>query len=379
MTKPGAILLCALLTLIAGCTATTPRSAEPSPALQAGRDLLYGADNRFEYPRAIELLEQAVGEAPGHSAARLDLAYAYLKRGRYADAEAQLAAMPADGRGLSAQQQLWANALQLKVQDRGAQEADAWARITRAHPNERWAWYEQASALAALRQFEAASAAAAAAARAEPDPKRWEASWLYYLHSKALYRNGNYEQAARAAAQGKGNATTWRSTYFRQAIAEIKTGAIADPEVAVAEYLRISKAEGRNTYATTYANIALFFFELGDFDAAVRYARQAVTEGDDAYPKWTLAFSLAEAGDAWNGEQIASTALAKHPDNRYLLAARGWARYRAGKCSASVEDLQGATNAGPRRNHHLEALLGHAQRCSDDPGTPPAPPVLFIE
>jgi tetratricopeptide (TPR) repeat protein len=379
MKNPAYIFLGALLALTAGCSATTPRIAEPSPALQEGRELLYGAANRFEYPRAIELLAQAVGEAPENSPARLDLAYAYLKRGRYTDAEAQLNAVPADGRGLRAKQQLWASALRLKVQDRVAEEAEAWARITQADPNDRWAWYEQASALASLRQFEAASAAAAAAVAAEPDPKRWESSWLYYLHSKALYRNGDYAQAARAAARGKGNATTWRSTYFRQAMAEIKTGAIADPETAVAEYLRISNAEGRNTNATTYANIALFYFELGDFDAAVRYARQAVAEDDGAYPQWTLAFSLAEAGQEKAGEKVAAAALENHPTNRYLLAAQGWARYRNGQCAASVEDLQAAKDVGPRRNHHLEALLGHALRCSNDPGTPAAPPVLFIE
>lgn len=366
-----------LLLLLQSCS-STPAPA-PTPALLKGRALLYQAENRYAYPQAIQALEEAVAEAPDDAGAALDLAYAYTKRGRYAQALPLLDALAEKPRTLPRARRGWLQALHLKALDRVPEEAAAWARVTAAQPQDRWAWYEQASALASLRRFDEAAAAAAAAARTEPDPARWESSWLYYLHSKALYRAGRYAAAGAAAARGKGNATTWRSTYFRQALAELKSGVMTDPEVAVAEYLRLAREEARTSEEVAYANIALFFFELGDYDQANSYATQAMALGNSAYPMWTRAFAQAEAGQPAAALELASNALTEHPDHRYLTAALGWAHYRLGDAAAATAALEQAVTQGPRRNFHMEALLDHARALTANPASDPAPPIAFIE
>ncbi|MFK7888667.1 MAG: tetratricopeptide repeat protein [Gammaproteobacteria bacterium] len=290
---PSVVLLA---TAFAGCAVTSPQRNESSSETVSARDALYNAKTRYEYPSIIEALETAAGQDPRNSATRLSLVYAFLKRGQYDKARPYVASLLRDPAGLDATERLWLDALDAQVSDRPFATIEGWHAVTQAFPTDRWAWYELATASANIEDYSGAANAAGEALRIESDPAKWEASWIYYLQSKALFRSGQVDGAIAAARAGKSNASTWRSTYFRMAIAQVAGGNREVADGFVQTYQDISKREGRNNAAYTAANIALFYYELGQYERAIEYAQEAYGPGGGSYPMWALSYSLVEAG-----------------------------------------------------------------------------------
>ena len=379
-------LLCAALVSLlvaAGCqqpamvTSNTPDASVPDDSYSEGRHLLFNAANRFEYTTAIERLEDAVATDPDNASARVALAYAYTKQSRYSDMLGHLAAAKANLAVLSDKESLWLDALDARASDEAAREIRSWIAVVKADPEDRWAWYELATARLAVEDFEGSVAAVERALTVEPDPSKWEASWIYYVHSKALFRDGKPALAVDAAEAARSNETTWRSTYYRMALGAAATGNL-DPQEFVADYRAISKSENRNSEAMTETNIALYFYELGDYESAVKYARRGLAIAQDAYQSWALGYSLIASGQADEALAVIDSGLQAKPDDVYLFASKGWALYRLGRLQEAKETLEAARAAAPRRVLRVEQDLEVVRDALQDPHAKPAPTIRWL-
>lgn len=347
--------------------ATDVREDAVNAAFERGHHILYNAKTRYEYPEAIELLEQAIIEDADDAAAHLALIYAYTKRGEYDKASIQITSVKALRDLLDEKDQLWLDALDARVADRPALECERWRDIVDLYPQDRWAWYELSASYLTIGGYQRAADAAAKALEIETNAEKWEASWIYYLQSKSLFRSGQYEAAADAAAVGRENASTWRSTYYRMALAQIRAGDKDVAENFVAEYREISNTEGRNDAAYTEANIALFYFELADYEKAIEHASTADELSPSAYTAWVLAYALVEDGRGQEGLTVAEAAASSFPDDNHLLTARGWALYRLGQFEAARAMLTEAESAAPRSQHYLRQMLDIVEAAISDP------------
>ena len=366
-----------VIAVLAGCGDEVELVGPVSESrFEQGQHLLFEAKTRYEYPNAIELLLKAAEERPDDGAVRVALAYAFTKVGDY-PAVVEQGALAARDPGLSRKDALWLAALQARAEDDVNREIAAWKEVVRQLPDDRWGWYELAVAESTAEHLDAASAAAAQALAIESNPARWEASWIYYLHSKALYRAGRYAEAAAAAAAGADNATTWRSTFYRQALAQVKTGKTTADE-AMRYYRSISDSEGRNSKSYTEANVALFHFELGDYARAADHARTALELNKGAYQYWSLGFSLIEGGRVEEAKTILETARAEHPDDIFVMAALAWARYRMGDLEGARTLLHDARRQSPRRNLRVEQQLDIVEAAIAEPDLPPAPAIPWL-
>ncbi|MEM9532488.1 MAG: tetratricopeptide repeat protein [Pseudomonadota bacterium] len=346
-------------------------------ALQRGRALLYDAPNRFGYSEAAELLREAAAAQPDVPQVQLDFAYALSKIGRFDELKQQVGRMTRRSPTLTDPQRHWLAALTERAHDRIGPEISTWQTLVEAAPDDRWAWYELSSTLARAERYGEAAAAAGRAAALEPDPARWESSWLYYLHSKALFRSGQYRQAVAAAEPGKRNATTWRSTFYRQALARMKS----EPETASAlvdEYWRISREEGRNNDAYTEANVALWFYELGDYDQAAEHARRSWSREPTAYAAWVIGFSLTEAGRPGEAQAFLDAAARDFGDNSFVQIARGWALYRQGKLPEAKQALVSAQQLSARWQSLLSYTMDVVNGALANPAAEPAPPIPWL-
>ena len=376
------VALCAALLLSSCATRIAPEvagaSSEAARLYSEAREALYEADSRFEYPAAIELLERAVAADPANARARLDLIYAYTKQGRYEDAEPHALAASGMANRLTDAQRLWLAALRERLADRPQREIDAWRAVTAAEPANRWAWYELAVSLSALERYDEAADAAAQALALQPDPGEWDASWLHYMHSKALFRSGQYDAAVNAAENGRSLPDTWRATYYRLALARAKAGQADELDAFIDEYRRITAEEGRTSPAYLEANIALMHFELGNYDRAAELARRALAMEDTAYPGWVLGYSLIEAGRPTEALRELEAARARHPDDVYLSAARGWALYRLDRLEEARTALLEARALSKRTNYRVEHDLAAVERALADPDAPRAAPIPWL-
>lgn len=378
-TSFSASALLALGIALASCGdngAPEPVAQQETP-YEAGKRILFGAKTRFEYPKAVELLQQAVAQDSGDVSARVNLIYALLKRGQYDRAAPHIDAAKSLRATLSDREDLWLDALNYKVRDESDRQIAQWQRVVADFPEDRWAWYELASAQASIGDYENAATSAGKAAALETDPQKWEASWLYYLHSKALFRSGQYAAAVLAAAPGEATPTTWRSGFFRKALGQIKTGQ-AKSEDLVKEYIAISNAEGRNNASYTQANIALFLHEAGEYDGALKAAQTAYDLEQKSYQAWALGYLLAETGKVEAAVTHMNAAAKTFPDNASVLAAQGWALYRAGAFEQARIAALEARRKSKRWNYQVERNLKIIQTAVDVPGAPPAPPIPWL-
>lgn len=364
--------------LAAACVMTAcAAGGGPEAASSAARDALFGAQTRHEYPDAVSRLERASRDAPDDVKARIALAYGYLKLSRYDEARAAIAELETRRDRLDENDELWLSALGARVEDDTGREIAAWRRLVDTYPQERWAFYELAVALSTTEEYALAARAAERALRLEPDPAKWEASWIYYLRSKALFRAGRYGEAAAAAEAGRVNESTWRSTYFRMALAMIATG---DTEIAdnfPDEYRAISQREGRNNEAYTEANLALGFYELRYYDSAIEHARRAYALEPGGYQSWALAYSLAENGQAAEALEVMERAAASFPEDAHVSAARGWTLFRLGRLEEALQAVSAAQTKAPRRIFYIERMLDTIRSAIADPdGKPQAGPWL---
>lgn len=319
-----------------------------------GRDLLFNADNRYAYPTAVEHLEKAVAERPEFAPAQLALAAAYLKVGKRDEALASLARSAEGSDQLTADEKLWLRRMRHNVAGDPAAEIEVLQEIVARDAGDRWAWYELARAQMELEAFDAA---AEAADRAVALGGNWEGSWLHYLHSKALYRGGRYQEAVAAAEAGRGQETTWRSTLFRQTLAQFKAGQVEQAEENLAEYIRWSHEEGRTPDAFIDLNVGLFYHELGDLDAALEYLRRGYEKAPDTtYSIWALGYVLADAHRVDEAKALLEDGMEAHPGRRDLLDAYGWALYREGEFARALDYFERARQAA---SGHSQQVLNH--------------------
>lgn len=378
------ITIGAILIAVLGCQPgqeppPPERNTQSAPSLfEQGRSLLFNARNRFQYADAASLLEKAVAEEDSSASAHLALAYAYLKRGNYAGAteQAGLAARSLDE--LGEQEKLWLPAIAARAADRAKDEINAWSEVVAAFPEDRWAWYELASANISVENFEASAQAAEAALEIEPDPGKWEASWIYYLHSKALFRGGYPKESAVAAAPGEANATTWRSTFFRMALGLAASGEADRIAEFVETYREISQEEGRNNPAMTETNISLFYYELGFYEEAATHAQAALDIAPGAYQSWALGYALIEGGKPDLAMAAIEAGLKLKPDDVYLNAARGWALYRKGDFAGAEQSLLDAQRLAKRRNLRVEQDLAVVRAARNGTEDVPAPKIRWL-
>lgn len=383
----GLLLSCVLITT--ACESENGEVAEQSNldvtddgletnALAEAQSILYNAETRFEYPKAIELFESIIAEDADNAQARFGLAYTFLKREQYDAAKVQTEALLALREQLSEKDNLWLEALHAKASDNAAEEIAAWEKVVAAYPDDRWAFYELGSVLISNAEYEGAAAAAEQALIIEPDSSKWSASWIYYLHSKALYRSGQYAKGVEAGNAGKDNPTSWRSTYFRMKLAELKGGLSEDVDAAIQEYIEISNAEGRNNASYTDANIALFYFELGDYQNAVNYAQKSFDVDPSAYQTWTLGYSLTENGQAAESLSLLEKGSELYPQDATVWAAKGWTLYRLGRYQEARADLLVARGLSARRSMQIEKNIQFVEDAISNPDAPEAPPIPWL-
>lgn len=380
--KSSVARLATLLVGIAlfGCQPNTPPAAtgsqQPSEtAAVSARAALYEAKTRYEYPDAIARLEQAVADGANDATTRFALVYGYLKTGRY-DKALPLADGIEDA-DLSASDKVWLQALQARAADDPRREIAAWQRVVATYPADRWAWYELAVARSTVEDYPAAAHAAAQALSLVADPAKWEASWIYYLQAKALFRAGRYEQAVAAGTAGRENQTTWRSTYYRTALAQIAAGDAAMKDTFVDEYRDISTREGRNNTSYTEANLALAFYELGDFERGITHAREAYELDQSGYQSWALAYNLAESGRVEDAMQIMERAAVAFPEDAHVQAAKGWVLFRLGRHEDALAAVTNAQGLSARRVHYIQRMRTTIAAALADPdGAEPERPWL---
>lgn len=381
----GSFLLCSLL--LAGCAEVDVGDASPSnddasieleqSAFEAGLNLLQNAQTRFDYPEAATLLEQAVEESPSDARARLSLIYAYSKRGRYEDCLPHLEALKGLAGALSEQDQMWLEALEHRVLDRRADEARAWKILVEAYPDDHWGWYELASAETSLENYEQSAVAANQALLLQPDSEKWSASWIYYIQSKALYRTGLYEAAIEAANAGRDNASTWRSTFYRKGLAQARLNPDRISEI-LEEYIRISRSENRIGEAYLQANIALFYFELGDYRTASETALGAWAMEQSAFAFYSSVYSLTEAGRLDEALALIEAHGPLFSEDAFALAAMGWAHFRADNLDDALEYLENAQSTAPRTNFQIKYQLEAVKQAIKRPNEAEAQPLGWI-
>jgi len=343
-----------------------------------GLRLLYNAETRFEYPKAIEHLQTASKSNPESAEIKFHLAYAYLKRSKYAETKALLESLENNDATLTNSQKLWSQAMRAKVEDQTTAEIKAWQSVLENDASDRWAWYELSSVQSTAELYADAAISAEKALEVEPDSSKWEASWIYYLLSKAYYRSGQYEAGVASAQKGKNNQTTWRSTYFRQSLAKLRSGQVTDHERIVKDYIDVSNTEGRNNISYTYANVALFYHELGDLDNAEMYARKAHQEDPKGYQSWALGFVLADTGKADEALELLFAAAREFPENNYVHAAKGWAEYRLGRLEDAQQSFDKAREHTKRRNYSLEGMADIIAKAAENPKLPRAPQIPWL-
>ncbi|MEM1092211.1 MAG: tetratricopeptide repeat protein [Pseudomonadota bacterium] len=369
------LLLAAAALTMAGCQERAEEStsanakaveqtsvADSAETLDSALQLLFDAPNRYAYPDAIEALERVIAANPGDPKANLMLIYALGKSGKYEEAKPYLKTAQQARNRLGARDQLWLAALTARVDDEKSEEPARWRLVVDKFPDDRWAWYELASSHLSLEQFAQSAEAASEALSLEPDPARWEASWIYYLHSKALFREGRFAEAAVAAEAGRDNATTWRSTYFRMAMAQAAAGQVEDVVSLVDRYREISLDEGRNNESYTEANIALFYHELGDYARAVEHARRSLELEAGAYQAWALAYCLTDNQEPLEALEVLRTAAEGFPDNPHVMASRSYALLVLGRLDEARASIQAAEAASARKNVFFSQLAARIER-----------------
>jgi len=354
-------------------TAKHPAKTTTNDAFQQGIKRLYEAETRYEIPKAIELLEKAVAAEQDNAKTRLALIYAYTKLSKYDKAAEHLGAANDYRAQLSPKESLWLDALQAVVKDDIVLAIERWQILLADNPRDRWAWYELAVSYAGLEEYQKVATAAARALEVEPASHKWNSSWLYYIYSKALYRSGQYTRAVEVAEAGRSNTSAWRAIFYRKVIAQAKAEPCSDMDAFAAEYRRISAEEGRNNASYTEANIALLYFELGDFANASKYAKLAWSMERGSYQFWAVVYSLTE-----NGETEAAVAFAEAEGNTYnqdawSVAATGWAYYRGGQVDKALQAVQMAKSLSKRDSHHINHHVKVVTEAAANPATPPAP------
>ena len=362
-----------LTILVASSNQGELQSFDEQPArsnYQEGLRVLAEAKDRFDHPKAAELLEKAVTEDNANAHARFALLYAYVLFSQFAKAQDLLPQVLAVRGELEDQDALWLDALAARIDDDRDAEIAAWKTLTDAYPEDRWAWYQRGAAYLFVEQFDAVAQTTAKALELEPDPSQWSASWIYYMYSKALFRSGNYLAAVEAAKPAEETPAVWRASYYRYALARVKSGEANKADEFAEEYRRISRREGLNSDFVTEGNLGLFFFEADDYKRAIEQFRLAMTMGESVPLYTNLGYNLVFAGELEEAPSTLEEGMAKYPKRASLQGAYGWALYKDGQLEQARDALIKARQLSKRRSFRIEKDLSTVEAALQNPNSP---------
>ena len=307
-----------------------------------------------ETPEAIAELEKASLEPDENLSARLAQFYVLTKKNKWEQAgQAQQYIEPRKAK-LTPFESLWFDALSARLSDDGDKEIARWKKVLELAPNNRWAWYELATPYYRQEDYANVVRALERALAIEPDPEKWRASYIHYLHSKASFRIEDYEKSSQAAIPALAYEKTRRTAQYRKVMADMASGKLQDPYQGLKRYREFSMKDGQINEAVHNANLSLFFFELGDYNKAVEHARQSYELQKFTYSAFVLGYSLTEKGELEEAQNVLEDATSQFPKNVNLWGARGWLHYRLGEDEKALEFLMKARALSPRKHSAIE-------------------------
>jgi len=351
---------------------STPRSSATLAALSTSLD---NPPNRFAYAPLAAELGKLIESAPALPGARILQVRTLIRAGDRSAARAELSALQplAEDLPLIERQRVAIAAANLDGDP--AREIELMQQLAKLQPGDRWIHYDIARAYGEIEDYPAVVRWVREALALAGPGDIWEGSWIHYLHSKALFRLGEFDAATTAAAAGRDEATTWRSTLYRMVLGQFGAGARAEAQTSLDEYLRYAREEGRTPEALIQFNIGVLFHELGDLATAERYLRAGLAmKPEDKYGTWALAYVLIDQPQGLaQGTQLLERALLAAPSDRNLLEARGWAAYRAGGYTDAQRWMQRARAAGGGWDQRLQDHATAVDAAASDASLPPAP------
>ena len=349
-----------------------------SVELATGKDILFNTRKKSEYDTAIKFLEQAVDKEPQNGAAHVALMYAYVKLNKYDDAAARLEPVTALRSTLSQSDRQWLDALKARIEEDSPREIAAWKTILEAELQNRWAWWELAAATYRTEDYKGVVDAIDQAWRVEPDERAWDATMMPYIQSKSYYRLGNYDEAIKAAEPGIRNPDARRATYYRKILGLMASGQTEDLTDLFATYHEYSKRNGTVNESFYNANLALLYFELADYENAVKHGRMGYDLSPGFYQAFALGYALTENGQAQEALDFFNDPKNDHPENLYIQAGKGWALYRLGRMNEAKTHYLKAKVLGKRKNWAVERDLKIINAALADPTLPQVEPVRWF-
>lgn len=339
---------------------------------QIGKDLLFNAATKHDYPKAILSLEEAYEANPNNAEIQIALIYAYSKKSKYDEAQSLVASATALKGQLSEQDQLWLDALTAKVNRDPKLESEMWEKAVSAFPNDRWAWYELSTSYTVIDEYQSAADACVRALEIEPNPSKWEASYLYFVHSKALLRLGDAKGAIKAAEAGRTEplASNWNLARFNLYVAKTVAGDITDYDQLETDYLAAMHRDGTHSDFLITIDTGFFFFEIGDYERAIKFMKQVHDPKPLSITYAIMAYSLTELGreeEALNLLEEARTAFPGDPD---ILTANAWTLYRIGDLEAAIDRSSAALAVAPKTKNHVPRIHAIIQDAIRDPDMP---------
>lgn len=344
----------------------------------SGKATLLNAVNFTDVADATKLLEKEIEMDNGDISNHVALIYAYTRVNNFTAASELINQIERLNVQFSRSDQLWFDALKAKTSDEPEDEIEAWNRLLNSFSNDRWAHYELASIYYRTEQYDLTVEAIKKALKIAPNDEKWGASYIYYLQSKSLHRIERYEEAIAAAEIGMRNPATKRATTYRKAMALAALGKETEAEATLEEYRNFSKTNENVNLSALKTNIALYYFELGNFGQALQYAQEGVMMSDGVYQSWALGYILIESGEPEKGLSILEKAKFKYPNNVNILAAIGWAQYRLYEYEEAYSFLMAAKAASKRKNSGVERDLEIVNAVLNNPDLKQVPTVLWF-
>lgn len=337
--------------------------------LERGRDLLFNAETKDDYPKAIEYLEKAVAADPNNASAQVALVYAYTKRGKYTEAAPYLTSADALRDQLTKKDKLWLDALATRVANDHDLQSERWLKVIAEYPEDRWAWYELAVSYTVVDRYELAADACAKALAIEPDPFKWSASYIYYVHSKALYRLGDYEATIKAAEAGRSDPlpTNWNLARYNLSAARVSSGQVEDMDAFEEEYIQAMRDDGRHSDFLIDIDTGFFFFEVGEYERALKFMKIVHDPNPLAITYSIMGYSLTELGRLDEAFALLDSGLTEFPNDAEILTSKAWALYRVGQYEEAKENVVTAISVAPRKKNHFDRTLAIVDAALEDP------------
>ena len=170
--------------------APAANAAATNAAYLAVRAQFENPANRFEYASIAQQLRDVLEVAPDAHDARLLRVAALIKAGDRRAAGEEMKRVVAARDKLDETQHLRLRVLAANLAGKPQEEIRFLTQLVDREPENRWLQYELARANADLEAYALVVQHIEQALALDNPGDRWEASWLHYLHSKALLRGG---------------------------------------------------------------------------------------------------------------------------------------------------------------------------------------------